>query len=476
MVQSITFDADDVQQDHIAGEKSEAGLSFPRAPVLLTPKEESQLWRKVDLKLMPVIALMYLLCFMDRGNAKLDGLMTQLGLDGNQYNVALTLFFIILWGLVMMSMGFVKTYAQLVGVRFCLGIAESGFYPGVAYYLTMWYPKYMLQRRFALFLGAATSAGAFSGILAYGINFMDGDGGYQGWSWIFILEGIATIVVGSVALFVMVDYPSTAKFLTPKEQQYITQRRGEHLYPSGAFQTCNEAAEFSEVDEKGDVAAQVRAAFTDWQVWAMCIVQMSITVPLYGITYFLPHLLTVKSFGYTTSTSQLLSVPPYVFGVIVLLVIADLSDRMQRRSPFIFASQVIAIVGFIINITDVPNGVKYFGTYLCVAGPYTGGVGSIIWLANNLEGKCKRAVGMALVICMGNLGGAIASNIFRSQDAPRYLLGLGIEIMFLAMGMIAVPIIALTYRRINARKDALQQQGKMEGSEVLGKESFRYTL
>lgn len=162
MVQSITFDADDVQQDHIAGEKSEAGLSFPRAPVLLTPKEESQLWRKVDLKLMPVIALMYLLCFMDRGNignAKLDGLMTQLGLDGNQYNVALTLFFIsfsildcpanyiiqfvppskwlagtmILWGLVMMSMGFVKTYAQLVGVRFCLGIAESGFYPGVAY-------------------------------------------------------------------------------------------------------------------------------------------------------------------------------------------------------------------------------------------------------------------------------------------------------------------------------------------------------
>ncbi|KAI5995996.1 MFS general substrate transporter [Pisolithus orientalis] len=527
MKQSITFDADDVRQDHIAGEKSEAGLSFSRAPVLLIPKEESQLWRKVDLKLMPIIALMYLLCFMDRGtffkipqcNAKLDGLMTQLGLDGNQYNVALTLFFIvrhfvyhsncettsnsvvvqsfsildcpanyiiqfvppskwlagtmvsgyslfsnaldifeqILWGLVMMSMGFVKTYAQLVGVRFCLGIAESGFYPGVAYYLTMWYPKYMLQRRFALFLGAATSAGAFSGILAYGINFMDGDGGYQGWSWIFILEGIATIVVGSVALFVMVDYPSTAKFLTPKEQQYITQRR-----------------EFSEVDEKGDVAAQVRAAFTDWQVWAMCIVQMSITVPLYGITYFLPSI--INNFGYTTSTSQLLSVPPYVFGVIVLLVIADLSDRMQRRSPFIFASQVIAIVGFIINITDVPNGVKYFGTYLCVAGPYTGGVGSIIWLANNLEGKCKRAVGMALVICMGNLGGAIASNIFRSQDAPRYLLGLGIEIMFLAMGMIAVPIIALTYRRINARKDALQQQGKMEGSEVLDKESFRYTL
>lgn len=96
MKQSITFDVDDVKQD-VAGEKFEAGLSSSRARVLLTPKEESKLWRKVDLKLMPMISLMYLLCFMDRGNignAKLDGLITQLKLDGNQYNVALTLFFI----------------------------------------------------------------------------------------------------------------------------------------------------------------------------------------------------------------------------------------------------------------------------------------------------------------------------------------------------------------------------------------------
>ncbi|KAI6041655.1 hypothetical protein EDC04DRAFT_2667640, partial [Pisolithus marmoratus] len=99
-------------------------------------------------------------------------------------------------------------------------------------------------------------------------------------------------------------------------------------------------------------------------------------------------------------------------------------------------------------------------------------------LANNLEGKCKRAVGMAIVICVGNLGGAIASNIFRSQDAPRYLLGLGIEIMFLAMGMIALPIIALTYRHINIQKDALEQQVEMDGSEALDteKRGFRYTL
>ncbi|KAF9230452.1 major facilitator superfamily domain-containing protein [Melanogaster broomeanus] len=197
----------------------------------LTAEQEVKLWRKIDLRLLPIITLMYLLSFMDRGNignAKLDGLMTQLNLTGNKYNIALTMYFIpysllefpsnlaiqvirpsrwlpalvVLWGLCTMLMGFVKTYPQLVGVRVCLGAAEAGLYPGVAYYLTLWYPKYMYQYRFAMFTGAATMAGAFSGLLAFAINFMNGDGGLEGWSWIFVLEGLATVLVGLVAAFV----------------------------------------------------------------------------------------------------------------------------------------------------------------------------------------------------------------------------------------------------------------------------------
>ncbi|KAL4072326.1 MFS general substrate transporter [Scleroderma citrinum] len=385
----------------------------------------------------------------------------------------------ILWGIVMTLMGFVKTYPQLAAVRFCLGVAESGFYPGIAYYLTMWYPKYMLQRRFAIFLGAATSSGAFSGLLAYGINFMNGLGGLQGWSWIFILEGLATVLVGFIALFgtlvlcernsletsniVMVDYPTSAGFLTPEERQFIIQRR-----------------EFSEIDEEGDIGTQVRAAVTDWQVWALSLIQMSAGAPLYGITYFLPTI--INNFGYSTSTTQLLSIPPYVLGVMVLGVFAYFSDRKKLRSPFIFAAQLISLIGYIINITNASSGVKYFGTFWCVAGSYTAATGPIIWAANNLEGKYKRAVGMALVITMGNFGGAIASNIFRTQDAPRYLLGFGIEIMFITMGMLIVPIVALTYKRLNARKDELEQQKEEtggvggEGEELNRESTFRYTL
>ncbi|KAF8838719.1 MFS general substrate transporter [Paxillus ammoniavirescens] len=463
---------------------------------VFTPEQERKLWRRIDLRLLPIITVMYLFSFMDRGvvvlgNAKLDGLVTQLNLTGNKFNIALTVFFIpfslfefpsnlviqvirpsrqvptklkVLWGIVMTLMGFVKTYPQLVGVRVCLGVAEAGIYPGVA--LTMWYPRYMYQYRFALFCGSATLAGAFSGLLAYAINFMSGDGGLEGWSWIFIIEGLGTVVVGFIAFLVMVDYPSTAKFLTAEERAFVIQRQ------------LREGAK----DEGHHVSRQVWAAFTDWQVWALSVVQISVTVPLYGITYFLP-------FGYSTSISQLLTIPPYAIATVVLFTFAYYSDKLRLRSPFVLAGQIIALIGFIINISNAPSGVKYFGTHLCVIGSYVAPPGAISWLANNLEGRYKRSVGMALQIAVGNLGGAVASNIFRTQDAPRYVLGHGLEIMFLGMGLVALPVIVLVYKQINAQRDLAALEGEeqykaQEGGEgpreveFIGDRdpSFRYTV
>ncbi|KAG6331914.1 hypothetical protein ID866_7176 [Astraeus odoratus] len=347
-------------------------------------------------------------------------------------------------------------YPQLAAVRFCLGVAESGFYPGVAYYLTMWYPKYMLQRRFAIFLGAAASSGAFSGLLAYGINFMNGVGGLQGWSWIFIIEGLATILVGVIGMLFMVDYPATAGFLTTEEKEYIMQQ-----------------CEYFHGNQTGDIRMQVQAAFMDWQVCVkyLCMVSHIFYQPsstsMPGVPVAVQDLLISTSFGYSVSTTQLLSVPPYALGVVVLGIFAYYSDKKKLRSPFLFAAQVIALVGYIINICDVPYEVKYFGTY---------------WIANNLEGKYKRAVGMALVLTMGNFGGAIGSNIFRTQDAPRYLLGYGLEIMFIGISMIAIPIVALTYRHLNFLKDVLDRQMEEAGevgqdnSMFKEKRSLRYTL
>ncbi|KAF9233954.1 major facilitator superfamily domain-containing protein [Melanogaster broomeanus] len=447
---SILHPSSDIPQDELdcgtASQKShlcatEEQLELPVAPSLvLIAEQEAKLWRKIDLQLVPIVTSMQFFSFMDRsviGNAKIEGMTTQLDLTGNKYNLALTMFFVtyclcelpskwlptimVVWGIIMTVMGFVKTYPQLVGARLCLGAAEAGLYPGVAYYLTLWYPRYKCQYRIAIFAAAGHLAGAFSGLIAYALGAMNGIGGLETWSWIFILDGLATLVVAIHCIFwlpcteVMVDYPSTARFLTVEERSFVTERQGR-----GATQ-----------DEEQGAVPQIIAALTDWQVWALSVVQFSIAAPVYGLAYFLPqdhHQRVI--FGYSTSTSQLLTVPPYLLAAGTHVTFAHFSDKIRLRSPFILAGHSIALVGFIINISDAPSNVKYFGLFLCLMGGSSSGV--ITWLANNLRGKYKRATGIAIVIMVANVGGAIASNIFRSQDAPRYILGIGLEIAFSA--------------------------------------------
>ncbi|KAJ7105402.1 MFS general substrate transporter [Mycena crocata] len=435
-------------------------------PPTLSTEEERKLWRKIDLKLMPILSLMYLLSFLDRGNignARLDGLQDQLNLTGNKYNIALTMFFVpyclfecpanlvlkrfrpskwlpgitVVWGTVMTLMGLVKTYPQLVGVRIALGVAEAGLFPGVVYYLSLWYPRHMLQWRIGLFFGAASMAGAFSGLLAYGINFMSGTHGLLGWSWIFILEGIATVAVGLLAFAVLVDFPSTAKFLTLEERSFVVWRK---KYDNSSVG-----------EEEHFEIRHLIQALMDWQVWLHILIYMSVIGPLYGITLFLPTI--ISTFGHNVPISQLLTVPPYVFATLVLYIFAYWSDRIQKRSPFIYAGLLMLLIGFSINISTAPSGVKYFGTFFCVAGSYAAFPGVVAWLGNNLSGQYKRGVGMALHIGIGNFSGAIASNIFRTQDKPRFLVGHGCELMFVGIGLICVPIAVITYNRINNRRD-----------------------
>jgi len=469
-------------------------------PPTLSPEEERKLWRKIDLRLMPILSLMYLFSFLDRGNignAKLQGLTDQLQLTGNRYNIALTMYFIpycifecpanlvlkafrpsrwlpgitILWGIVMTLMGLVKTYPQLVAVRVCLGIAEAGLYPGLVYNLTLWYPRHYLQYRVALFSGAATLAGAFSGLLAYGISFMHGIAGLLGWSWIFILEGIATVIVGVIAAIVFVNFPNEAKFLTPEERAFVIWKK---KYDNSSVG-----------EEERFAPRHVWAAFTDWQVWLHIPICMSVAAPLYGITLFLPSI--IKTFGFSPAISSLLTVPPFVFATIVLLIFSHFSDKYKIRSPCILAGLTMCLIGFSINISDTKPGIKYFGTFFCVAGSYAAVPAVVSWLGNNLSGQYKRGVGMALQIGIGNFSGAIASNIYRTRDEPRFILGHGLELMFLGIGFITVPLAIVLYRRVNASRDAIdiagdceKKQGKYTVQELrdLGDRApdFRYTL
>ncbi|KAF8428905.1 hypothetical protein L210DRAFT_3652203 [Boletus edulis BED1] len=227
----------------------------------------------------------------------------------------------------------------------------------------------------------------------------------------------------------MVDYPSTAKFLTEEECSFITQKENTRLQ-----------------DEEDHVCEQVWAAFTDGQVWTLSIIELSVIVPVYGITFFLPTI--IHNFGYNTSVSQLLTVPPL---------------------------PLIALTGYVINISNAPSSVKYFATFLCVIGSYSAFPGSISWLANNLGGRYKRAVGLAIQIGVGNMGGegqshptsiALGTNRVTYLNVGRFdcvlrpcadeladiSLSDGLEIMFLGIGIVTLPFTVLT-QRTNAKRD-----------------------
>ncbi|KIK92853.1 hypothetical protein PAXRUDRAFT_12991 [Paxillus rubicundulus Ve08.2h10] len=483
----------------------------------LTAAQETKLWRKFDLRLIPIIGLMALLSTMDRGASFPAHLCTVLNsyltyrqhgcertsgvyhipnvhLTSWQFNIALMMYFIVLWGFVMMLMGFVKTYPQLVGVRVCLGATEAGFYPGVAYCLTIWYPKYKYQYRMALLTAAAALAGACSGLLAYVIGFMNGDGGLEGWSWIFILQGVATMLVGLISAFVLEDYPSTAKFLTTQERSFVIEQH-----------RCSDDAQ----DEEEDMSQQVWAAFTDWQVevvlsvermdilristkvWALSLVQISITIPAYGITYFLP--IIINDFEYSISVSQLLTIPPYVIGAVTVLVFSSFSDDIKLRSPFIFAAQSVALLGYIINISGAPSGVKYFGTYLCIISSYAGGPGpestsvlsawryKLVWV---VLGAWLEAA--SSVLRMNHAFYSDASlekkNLFCLELTRMHLLD-ALAIAFITLGLITIAIIVLAYKRLNALLDREELLERQQGQNAEHKESdgdrvpgFRYTL
>jgi MFS family permease len=171
----------------------------------------------------------------------------ELGLTGQQPNIALAIFFvpyiafeipsnilmkkltpriwlpicILGFGVAMLGQGFVKNYSGLLATCFFLGLAEAGIFPGSFYLISFWYRREESQKRFTVYWCSVIFASMFGGLLATGIAHMDGTGGYSNWRWIFILEGLATIVVGFASFFLITNFPEQAKWLTPAEREYV---------------------------------------------------------------------------------------------------------------------------------------------------------------------------------------------------------------------------------------------------------------
>lgn len=180
---------------------------------------------------------------------------------------------------------------------------------------------------------------------------------------------------------------------------------------------------------------------------------------LYGISFFLPTI--VNQLGYTANAANLLTIPMYVAASIATVVVSWLSDRMRQRYLFVLAMQGILVLAFIFCLagsavgggTRLP-GLRYAGVFLATLGCYPYYIVNLVWIATNVSPTYKRGATMALQIGMGNMGGAMASNFYRPQDAPGFVLGHGIEMGFVLLAIVAGIGLRWAYGRINRNRDA----------------------
>ncbi|KAB5515106.1 major facilitator superfamily transporter [Coniochaeta sp. 2T2.1] len=420
--------------------------------------------RKIDLRLVPVLLVLYLLAYLDKtniGNAVIEGILPDLKLTGNQYNIALSIFFIpyvlaevpsnmilnkfkrpsyyiatlvLLWGIVMTCTGFINHFGELCAIRFLLGLFEAGFFPGAILLISKWYLPDETQTRIALLYTSAASGGAFSGLLAFGLAKMSGIGGYRGWRWIFIMEGLATVVMGIACFFILVDSPALSSgWLTPDEIRYLELR-----------QLVRHKSQSSEKPQSS--LSAFWAVASDWKMYFLILANWSQAVPNYAMKFTMPTI--VKSMGFTSATAQLLTIPPYACGAISAYVLSLLADRFRWRAPFIVGPQCCVVVAFTVLFTkaaDIQNNIAlcYFCVCLACFGMYPIFPGVNAWNVANQAGPTKRAVSIGYLVCAGNIGGVVGSYIYKADEAPKYPTGYGNSLAFGAAGLVSV--LALEY-------------------------------
>lgn len=398
---------------------------------------EDAIYRKVSLRLMPLLFLAYIVAYLDRVNvgfAKLQ-MISALNLTDAIYGLGAGIFFfgyfifevpsniflhrvgarkwifriMISWGVLSGCMMFVSSETSFYVMRFLLGVAEAGFFPGIILYLTYWFPAERRGRATSMFLAAIAFAGIIGGpVSGWIMKSLDGTSGLQGWQWLFLIEALPSLVMAFVILFFLDDRVSDAKWLSEEERAIIA---------TNIERDSAHKEEFS-----------ILKSLTSIRVWHMALIYLSFVSGLYGISFWLPTI--IKAFGVTdTFDVGLLSSIPWTFGVIAMYFAAKSADlRNERRWHAIWAG-IAGAVGFSLSVVLKDN------TVLSMAALTLGTMGvmtslPLFWaLPTSFLTGTAAAAGIALINSIGNLSGFGAPFIMglikeatKSTDSGVYLL------------------------------------------------------
>ncbi|TPX16514.1 uncharacterized protein E0L32_003808 [Thyridium curvatum] len=327
------------------------------------------------------------------------------------------------WGIISMCQGATQNYAGILACRFFLGLAEAGFYPGVLYHLSFWYPTERLPLRIGFFYACGMFSGTISGLLAYAISFMNGISGLAGWRWLFILEGIPAILCGVVTFFFLPNYPETVKFLTDAEKEAIIDDLPEQA-PKMNAKTLN----FDQIKELFRTPSFIPFSF----IW------ITHGIGGWGISFVLPTV--IYELGIQGSAaSQLMTMPAFTMVFIILLSLAFLTHT-KRLNPFVAGLFVesVQIVCYILLIT-VKNAVaKYI--FVITATAASQSFYPLLWPERIRAAKGTTSAGLAIgcTNALAQLMGIVGPQIYQPKFGPSYRISYCASIGLLVGTLISV--------------------------------------
>ena len=327
---------------------------------------------KARRRLIPFLFLLYIVAYLDRINVGFASLQMNeaLGFSATVYGFGAGIFFIgytlfevpsnvllarvgarrwvarimISWGLVSCAMMFVASAGMFYTLRFLLGVAEAGFFPGIIFYLTRWFPSRERARTVAAFMTATLAAGIIGGPISGALLTLNGFGGLAGWQWVFLLEGLPAVVLGFVVLRTLTERPHDATWLTTAERAALIRR----LEEDGATTI------------ESDTSKALRARRT----WLLAVVYFTIPVSSYGIGFWLPQMLKSAS-GASTLTIGLLSAIPYVVGATAMIVVGRHSDRTGERRWHVLIAALVSAAG--LGLATIGTGTAWTVFSLSIA-------------------------------------------------------------------------------------------------------------
>nr|QFR37085.1 MFS transporter [Cyberlindnera americana] len=479
-------DADNASTISDKFQPSELSIDDPEFKII-----EGQVLKKFDYIIIPCICLCYFFSNLDKsniGNAEAAGMSDDLGLQGNQYGNAVSLLFVtyvvfetpfalilkyfgikllltslmLFFGIVCLCTSFVSGYHSLLACRMLLGFFESGIMPIINVYLGMLYTRQEMAKRCSVVFSAAALAGAFGGLLAYGLIKIDVNG-WEGWRWLFAIEGALTIISCPVLFILLPNQLSTVWWLNEKERQVLKIRLTE--YP-----------EFYQ-DEKF-TWSEVRRSLLDINNICICCYEFCADLTLFGISTFLPSI--IKGMGYNKYETQLLTIPFYAIALISFVIVGYLSDKYRHRGGFLLGGLTFNLIGYIILICSDVLGARYFGCMMIGIGIYVCSALSIMWINNNNAGHYKRATMGGMITSVGSCAGVLAGQIYKSKTAPRYFKGLKIAMSLTCVGFPLVLIPMWNYNRMNKKRAQLlaekNETGEFENPKDDRDIHFRFLL